>query len=364
VTSRIPRAHIPETIRQRLGSDSSTCVVNGRHVFTKLAHDHLIVMACNPRITHVIPGIMKAAEELDAVIAFELTATEGGLTGGYTGQTPEQFVTTLLTHAEECRFSKPFFIHADHITITNTTTAELEQAAQLLAAQLRAGFTSFALDASFNPLAENIRIVSQLAQPIIAAGLGLEVELGEVKHVGAESNLTTVAETEEFLAGLATAAIQPQLLAIDNGSKSGNYLDGQMINIDLERTGEIFQVAQRFGLAGLVQHGITGTPLRLVGKLAEYGIRKGNIGTLWQNVAHAGLPLDLMDAMRGWARENRRDIKFATGVFKAEIDAIPTDNVSLIADMARREAVEFIKAFNAKGSASRLAAALHDSPCA
>ena len=151
-------------------------------------------------------------------------------------------------------------------------------------------------------------------------------------------------------------------MAIDNGSKSGNYLDGQMINLDLERTGEIFQVARRYGLAGLVQHGITGTPLRIVGKLSEYGIRKGNIGTLWQNVAHAGLPLELMDSMRGWARENRRDIKYATGIFKAEIDAIPADNIKQIASMARREALEFIKAFHAKGSASRLIAALGATP--
>ena len=361
VTSPIPRSSVPENISKQLDSNSNVCVVNGRDVFTAFADDSMIVMACNPRITHVIPGIMRAAEELDAVIAFELTATEGGLDGGYTGQTPEQFVSTILEHAGTCRFSKPFFIHADHITIKEDTPEEIERAAQLLDAQLAAGFTSFALDASFLPLTQNIRTVNRLAQAVTRAGLGLEVELGEVKHVGSESSITTVAETEEFLAGLAGAGITPQLLAIDNGSKSGNYLDGQMVNIDLERTGEIFQIARRFGVAGLVQHGITGTPLRIVGKLAEFGIRKGNIGTLWQNVAHAGLPLELMDEMRSWARENRRDIKYATGVFKEAIDAVPASNKEQIAEMARREALEFIKAFHAKGSASRLAAALASS---
>ena len=108
-------------------------------------------------------------------------------------------------------------------------------------------------------------------------------------------------------------------------------------------------------MAGLVQHGITGTPLRIVGKLAGYGIRKGNIGTLWQNVAHAGFPLELMDEMRQWAKSNRRDIKYATGIFKEEIDAIPDENVALISDMAYREAKEFLTAFQATGSATRLA---------
>ena len=363
MTSRAIQQHIPAAIRGIVGSASDVCILNGRDVFAGLALEPMIIMACNPRIIHVIPGIMKAAEELDAVVAFELTATEGGLEGGYTGQTPASFVATLIDYAKRYRFSKPFIIHADHITIKDGSAAETANAARLLEAQLAAGFTSFALDASFTPLADNIRIVGELARPVIEAGYGLEVELGEVPPVGRESSLTSVAEAEEFLQGLAELGVHPQLLAIDNGSKSGNYLDGQLVTIDLGRTGEIYRVARAFGLAGLVQHGITGTPLRLVGKLAEYGIRKGNIGTLWQNVAHAGLPPELMDAMRAWSRENGRDIKFATGVFKKEIDAIPDDNVQQIIQMAYREARDFINAFHARGSAGRLAANLDGGTC-
>jgi fructose-bisphosphate aldolase, class II len=345
---------VPDSIRQKLGSQSKVCLLNGRDVFDALGHEELIIMACNPRIKHVIPGIMRAAEDLDAVVAFELTRTEGGLDGGYTGQTPEVFFATVVDYAERVGFTKPFIIHGDHITVRSTEAAELAESKQLLAAEMAAGFTSFALDASFNPLPDNIDIVARLARGVSDAGFGLEVELGEVRQVGSESNLTTVAEAEEFLAGLAARGVRPQLLAIDNGSKTGNYLDGQMVSIDLERTREIHRVAVEAGLAGLVQHGITGTPLRIVGKLAEYGIRKGNIGTLWQNVAHAGLPLDLMDAMRRWAKENRQDIKYATRVFKADIDAIPAENARQIKDMACREAKEFINAFRSAGSAGKL----------
>ncbi|HEY6874076.1 MAG TPA: class II fructose-bisphosphate aldolase [Geobacteraceae bacterium] len=355
---------VPEKIREKLGKNNSVCLLNGKDVFALLRREKMIVMACNARIRHVIPGIMKAAEELDAVIAFELTRTEGGLDGGYTGLTPEFFFTTIIEYAEQCKFSKPFIIHGDHITIRDNSAEELAEAERLLSAQVDAGFTSFALDASFNPVADNIRIVSSLARRITAAGYGLEVELGEVTPVGNESNLTTVAETETFLAGLAAVGIHPDLLAIDNGSKSGNYLEGEMVRIDLDRTREIYQTAAEFGLAGLVQHGITGTPLRIVGKLADYGIRKGNIGTLWQNVAHAGLPLDLMDAMRRWARENRKDIKYATRVFKAEIDAIPAENARQIHEMAYREAKEFLTAFNSKGSAGKLSDLLGGAGCA
>jgi len=346
--------HVPEKVRKILGPKSAVCLLNGKDLFRLLRQENMIVMACNARIKHVIPGIMKAAEELDAVVAFELTGTEGG----YTGQTPDIYVKTIIDCAERCSFSKPFIIHGDHITVRDTTAGELAAAERLLQAEIEAGFTSFALDASFNPVADNIRILHLLSQQLIADGYGLEVELGEVKPVGSESNLTTVAETETFLSGLAALGVHPDLLAIDNGSKSGNYLEGEMVRIDLDRTREIYQTAREFGLTGLVQHGITGTPIRIVGKLAEYGIRKGNIGTLWQNVAHAGLPLELMDTMRQWARENKKDIKYASGVFKAEIDAIPEENARQIVEMAYREAKEFLTAFNSKGSAGKLASLL------
>ncbi|RQW83349.1 MAG: fructose-bisphosphate aldolase [Geobacter sp.] len=347
---------VPEHIRGLLGTNTKVCLLSGLDVFTALKDENQIVMACNARIKHAIPGIMKAAQELDAVVAFELTTTEGGLDGGYTGQTPELYVSTIIDYAVSCGFSKPFVIHADHITVKNAGKRELSDAGRLIAAQIEAGYTSFAIDASFNALSDNINIVTQLSEPIIAKGYGLEVELGEMPLFANRSALTTPSETKEFLSKLAAKGCTPQLLAINNGSKRGNYLEGEIVRIDLERTKKIHDVAISFGVSGLVQHGITGTPLHLVGKLAEYGIRKGNIGTLWQNVTHAGLPLDLMDAMRSWARENNQDIKYATKIFKADIDAIPKENIKMIHEMAYREAKEFLTAFRAKGSASKLAA--------
>ncbi|MRR06995.1 MAG: fructose-bisphosphate aldolase [Deltaproteobacteria bacterium] len=352
---------VPEYIRGMLGTMSKVCLLSGRDVFTALKDQNLIVMACNARIKHAIPGIMKAAEELDAVVAFELTATEGGLDGGYTGQTPEIFVSTILEYASSCCFSKPFLIHADHITVKDTGQDEFSAAGRLITAQIEAGYSSFAIDASFNSLPDNIDIVTRLAEPIIAKGYGLEVELGEVPLSPNRSALTSVTETKSFLSKLTAKGCMPQLLAINNGSKQGNYLEGEIVRIDLDRTKKIHDIAVSLGVSGLVQHGITGTPLHLVGKLADYGIRKGNIGTLWQNVAHAGLPLDLMDAMRNWARENNRDIKYATKVFKADIDAIPKENISMIHEMAYREAREFLSAFRAKGSAAKLADILETS---
>jgi fructose-bisphosphate aldolase class II len=362
--NKLMRELVPARIREKLGSKSEVALLNGRDVFAVLAQEKLIIMACNARIKHVIPGIMQAAEELDAVVAFELTKTEGGVEGGYTGQTPEIFFDAIIECAERCNFTKPFVIHGDHITVKNTSAEELEEAEKLIRSQIAAGYTSFAVDASFNPLHDNIKIVNTLAGHVMAEGYGLEVELGKKKPVGDESTITSVTEAEELLRGLAVCGVKPLLLAMDNGSKSGNYLDGKKINIDLARTMEIYHTAKAFGVAGLVQNGITGTPPQIVGKLADYGIRKGNIGTLWQNIAHAGLPLELMDTMRQWSRKNKQDIKFATRVFKDDIDSIPEENANQIHEMAYREARELLTAFRAKGSASRLAALLEEAGCA
>jgi fructose-bisphosphate aldolase class II len=362
--NKLMQERVPSRIREKLGTNSDVILLNGRDVFAAMRNEELIIMGCNARIKHVIPGIMKAAQELDAVIAFELTRSEGGLDGGYTGQTPEIFFETIIECAERSAFTKPFVLHGDHITVINGSAEELETAETLLRSQIAAGFTSFAIDASLNPIQDNIRIVNSLAGHVIAEGYGLEVQLGKGTAVDGESTITSVADALEFLEGLAACGVNPLLLAIDNGSKSGNYIDGQKINIDLSRTMDIYDTARNFAVAGLVQNGITGTPPQIVGRLAEYGIRKGNIGTLWQNIAHAGLPLELMDTMRKWSKKNRRDIKFATRVFKADIDSIPEENARQIHEMAYREAKELIAAFRAKGSASRLALLLEDPVCA
>ena len=177
--------------------------------------------------------------------------------------------------------------------------------------------------------------------------------MGEIKSTGQEAEITTVAEAVDFIRGLRAQGVHPDLLAINNGSKHGNYLEGEKISIDLERTGEIYKAIKEFGVC-IAQHGVTGTPLHLIGIFADYGIRKANVGTQWQNVAHAGLPEDLMAEMRAWAAENKKDIKMAAKPFKDKIDSIPASFQQKIADQAYEEAKVFIQAFRAVGTASRV----------
>ncbi len=341
----------PENVMKRLGSSSKVCPISSKPIFNALADRKSILMACNIRIKHVVPGIMKAAQDTDSIVGFELARSEGNLKGGYTGLTPDLFVETLLDYAEKINFTKPFFIHADHITIKRTEDYVVQATADLIEGQLKAGYTSFAIDASFNELPINIDLTTRLAGPIIAHDFGLEVEVGEVKSTGTEAVITTVEEAVEYITSLKNNGIHPQLLAINNGSKHGNYQPGEEVSIDLQRTSEIADAIKQYGV-GIAQHGITGTPLSLVGQFADHGIRKGNVGTTWQNVAHAGLPDELMNEMKNWASSNEKNVKMATIEFKDRIDNIGESFRQKIADDAYRTATEFFNAFRSTGTAS------------
>jgi fructose-bisphosphate aldolase class II len=342
---------MPANARKKLGSASKLNVLSSHDVFHTLKEDKVIIMACNTRIKHVIPGIMRAAQDLDAVVCYELAKSESDLKGGYTGMTPAQYADVVFGYAEAVKLSKPFFIHGDHVTTKSPESSVVGVSRDLVKAQLEAGYTSVAIDASFNETADNIKISADLGRMVLDAGAGLEAEVGEIKSTKEGGEITTVEEAVEFVEGMEKARVHMDLLATNNGSKHGNYKPGEEVHIELKRTGDIYNAIKKWGVC-IAQHGITGTPLDLVGQFADYGIRKGNVGTNWQNIAHDGLPADLMGKMREWAKKENKDIKFATKQFLSDINSVPAAVAKKIEDMAYKSAVEFITAFRAKGTAS------------
>lgn len=348
---------MPEATVKSLGKDNKLLLLNGHSIFEALREKKVIIMACNIRIRHAVPGIMRAAEELDAIVGYELARSEGNLKGGYTGQTPYTFFEMVTDYAKKVNLSKPFFIHADHTAVRNTTEPEYKIAEDIIKAAIDAGYSCISIDASHNETQDNIALSSKLGKLVQDAGLGLEVEIGEIKLVKEGGALSTVEESLEFIEGLKKNGINPDLLAINNGSKHGNYAPGEEVTIDLKRTGEIYEAIKKYGV-NIAQHGITGTPLNLVGQFADYGIRKGNVGTEWQNIAHRNLPKDLFDEMKKWAAENNQDVKKATKPFKEKIDSIPEKYKKATEEEAYQKAKEYIKAFRAKGTASIVVEAL------
>ncbi len=341
----------PENVLKRLGKKSKILLLSGREIFDSLYDLPLSLIACNTRIKWVIPGIMRAAKECEAVVGFELARTECNLEGGYTGFTPFSFFDTVAEFAEKENFNLPFFLHADHTSVRDASDQEIDYARRLLMACYEAGYTSFAIDASHNPLNENMRITLELGMDLDRKGFGLEVEVGEITAGEEMGKITEISEAVEYISFLTSNEMTPDLLAINNGSRHGNYKEGEEIFIDLQRTKEIFDALKKWRVS-IAQHGTTGTPDEIISKFPLHGIKKVNVGTLWQNIAHSNLPKELFESMKKWAEVNKKDIKYANKEFKKEIDSIGKKYQERILEESYREALKLIKTLNSVGSAN------------
>ena len=181
--------------------------VPGSAIFHGVAGKKAIVMAANIRIGLVAEGIFQAAKDTGSAVFMELARSESDLSGGYTGMTPKVFSEKMAVAAKNTGFGT-WGLHADHISIKKGDAAEIASTKELIDAQIAAGYTSFAIDAShlfnFNgknvreELDDNIRITTEIAKHIKAKmgkkEFGLEVEVGEIGRKDTEGLVLTSPE--------------------------------------------------------------------------------------------------------------------------------------------------------------------------
>ena len=167
--------------------------IPGSTILGGISGKKTIIMAANIRIATVAQGIFKAAKDTDSAVFMELARSECDLNGGYTGFTPKTFSEQMNKAAKAEQFDI-WALHADHISIKTGNPSEIDGTKQLIDAQIAAGYTSFAIDAShlFNFEGKNVR--EELEKNIIATTdlalyiksqmkgkeFGLEVEVGEI----------------------------------------------------------------------------------------------------------------------------------------------------------------------------------------
>jgi len=370
--------------------------IPGSTIFRGISGQKTIIMAANTRIATVAQGIFKAAKETDSAVFMELARSECDLKGGYTGLTPKDFSAKMREAAKAAQFDI-WALHADHITIKTGEPAEIESTKQLIDAQIQAGYTSFAIDAShlFNfegktvrqELDKNITATSDLALYIKnrmkSKDFGLEVEVGEIgRKDGHGMILTKPEEAVEFIKALQENDVYPQVLAIANGSTHGHVYDEQgnvieQLSIDIPQTKAVAQALRENNLhVGIAQHGITGTPRDLINQHFPKGdIIKGNVGTFWQDVVFSTLKVyepALYKSIQEWTLENYRaknpgkkdsqifdgNCKFAIKEFFKEIYGVEEDTEQAIRAMAYAESLVFFKAFSSYGTASLVRKAL------
>jgi len=369
--------------------------ISGDKLFESLVDKGMIIMAANMRYTPgLAKGVMKAAKETNSAIIFEIARTESDIEGGYTGMTPADYSEEIKKAAEEVDFDM-WVLHADHIGIKKGTREDIENTKKLIDAQIEAGFTSFAIDAShlFNfdgkttreELAPNIDATIEIAKYIQNKmgnkPFGLEVEVGEIGRKDENGFiLTTPEEAVTFIKTLNENGIYPHFLATSNGSTHGNLYDEngnpiEQVSIDIERTKEIAKALRDNNLnTRIAQHGITGTPRDLINTRFPKGdIIKGNVATFWQNILFDTLKVydpKLYKEIFDWVIETygpknpgKRDIeifgknsKYALKHFFRELHTLDDDMIKTLETVANGEARIFFRAFGSSGSASMVRA--------
>ncbi len=274
--------------------------VPGKTLFDALQPPREIVLALNPRTSYdEVAGILQAAKDTENVVILELAITEMNTDIGYTGLTPYTIAERASKAAEEVGWFG-YVLHADHVTIGRKTKRKTEEdmnyAKKELDARIKAGFTSYAIDASYLFDREGKTVETQL-KDIVEVGVemfhyikdrlgdfpfGKEGEIGEIGI----AEFTTVEEALHYLGELKKNDIELNCLAIANGSKHGVTLDADgkpvaQLTINLKRTVEIVEAVRKAGYkTGVAQHGISGTPFSLIASKFPKGIiNKGNVAT-------------------------------------------------------------------------------------
>ncbi|MGB7787823.1 class II fructose-bisphosphate aldolase [Methanoregula sp.] len=364
--------------------------IPGSTILKGIAGHKAIVMAANVRITTVAEGIFRAAKDTDSAVFMELARSESDLLGGYTGLKPQDFSERMRNAAEAVQFDV-WALHADHISIKKGDAKEVEGTKELIDAQIKAGYTSFAIDASHlfdfegrnvrEELAENIRVTSDLARYIKSRmngkEFGLEVEVGEIgRKDGQGLILTRPEEAVEFIRALNENDVFPDVLAIANGSSHGHSYDAngnvvEQLSIDIPQTKTIAKALRDARLkVGIAQHGITGTPRDLINLHFPKGdIIKGNVGTFWQDVVFDTLKVyepALYKDIQNWTLDKYRPLnpgrqdrqvfdgncKFAIKEFFRDIYAVDQETEKAIRAMAYAQSLVFFRAFGSYGTAS------------
>ncbi|MDR1133830.1 MAG: class II fructose-bisphosphate aldolase [Synergistaceae bacterium] len=365
-------ARRPLNVQAKFGG-TELGLVSGRDIATAAKETGTIVLAGNARNALVIKGLLKAAKELDAPVLIELAKSEST----YCGATYDNIPEFALKYSEELGHGVVFGLHVDHYAIKGID--DVFKGSGHLAKIISNGFTSVAIDASHLHDYENLCATRDLGT-WIPSPIGLEVEVGEIKGAG---ELSTVEEALYFIGGLNAWGVFPDYLAISNGSLHGTYdtSAGVSEGIDLKRTQEIADAIAPYGVS-IAQHGISGTPFDKVSKFRNFGINKGNVATLFQNVV-MGIKMDpdtgnavtdsgtyvkesgrgITDKLwneivacadgKGMSRKSG-DYKKLNLPFHEKILAEPDDIIGRIVDEISEWGKRFIRAFGGEGTAEKV----------
>lgn len=196
-------------------------------------------------------GVMNAAQETGAPVIFQMYSR--------------------LFDTQEARYMAPAIMEAID-TLKTPAAFHLDHGAgepEVMRA-LRFGATGVMIDASVQPLEENILQTKRVVDLAAAVGIGVEGELG---HVGTtkDEKMADFTEVEEAVRYVDETGVSA--LAVMVGTAHGKYQKAPVLGI--QRIEEIHKSTR----AHLVLHGGSGVPDDQIRAAVKAGIRKINFGT-------------------------------------------------------------------------------------
>lgn len=202
-------------------------------------------------------AILAAAQEEQSPVILGVSEGAARHMGGFK-------VVTAMTKAliEESKITVPVAIHLDH----GSSVDKCKQA-------IDAGFTSVMIDASHDPLEDNIRITSEVVAYAHERGVSVEAELGTVggQEDDVIANGVIYADPQECKVLVERTGID--CLAPALGSVHGPYKGEPNLGFK-----EMEEICKTIGLP-LVLHGGTGIPTEQIKKSISLGTAKINVNT-------------------------------------------------------------------------------------
>jgi fructose-bisphosphate aldolase class II len=202
-------------------------------------------------------AILAAAQEEQSPVILGVSEGAARYMGGFTVVTA--IVKSLI---EEMKITVPVAIHLDHGSSVEKCKAAID-----------AGFTSVMIDASHDPIEENIRITSEVVEYAHARGVSVEAEVGTVggqeDDVVAEGVIyADLNECQEIVKRTGIDCLAPAL-----GSVHGPYKGEPKLGF-----AEMEEICKTISLP-LVLHGGTGIPTEHIQKAIARGTAKINVNT-------------------------------------------------------------------------------------
>lgn len=280
----------------------------------------------SPRLTPMIGSVLAAGQKAESPLIVQISSREMKRSG----VTAPEIAAEFYAQVDALNITVPVVLHLDH-----TIDFAVIQSA------IEAGFTSVMIDASAQPLEENIRISREVVAYAHARGVSVEGELGRIGTTDRieteddEELYTVPEEARRFVDETGVDA-----LAVSVGTAHGVYVVRQP-KIDYERLAAIRALTP----VHLVLHGGSGVPAEMIAQAIHLpglltpggGISKVNIAT--------DLELALLAAL---GREEH--------LTNAECKALPADQLAI--GRAAVEAAAIDKITNFVGSAGKAAAFL------